>query len=230
MMPERPQLPTREQINAISNRRDLEAIRDEIQATITKIEVDLEYGDGDDEWAARARAALAFHRNASKAITHRLHALRPTPFEGLGSVKMAVRERADCNPLGLALMEAEIIDADAMSLVEAEAALKTLVAQIEALTSDREDEVLNYEPVARDEGWLIRTGAALRRAKASRHALNVRIAHLRKTEKLAEQERRDAVRPQLFVDAARQVLDRETFLRIWAIVDQLDRAPAGEPA
>lgn len=224
-------LPTRAQIEAITTAATLDDIRDEIGRVIAKIETDLEYGDGDDEWAARARSALAVHRHTNKLIGHRLQALRtratPSPFHAVAAVKTSRRSRSDCNPIGLELMEGELPDPAALATVAAvDEASKWLVERIEALTCDREDEVMNYDAVARDEAFMMRSNSTLRRAGACRMALLTRGAELRKAEKTKVQARLDATRPQMFVDCAREVLDRETFLAIWQAVDR--RAPAGD--
>src|SRR5262245_5664332 len=61
-MYERRPLPTQGQINAIGDLKALHALRDEVETVVAKIEADLEFSDGDNGWAARARTALALHR------------------------------------------------------------------------------------------------------------------------------------------------------------------------
>lgn len=69
------QFPTAEQVAAIDDVQSLQAIQAEIDARARKIEVDLEYGDGDDDWAARARGALGYARSSLGHIERRIKKL-----------------------------------------------------------------------------------------------------------------------------------------------------------
>ncbi len=69
-------LPTKEQIIGISDMPALEAMEAEVEKRAKKIEVDLEFEVGDEEWDGRARAALTAHRICLGHIRKRLHWLR----------------------------------------------------------------------------------------------------------------------------------------------------------
>lgn len=72
----RPSLPTREQIEAITDIPALVEIEQEVERRAEKITVDLEMQVGDDDWDARARSALTAHRICLKSIRKRLNRLR----------------------------------------------------------------------------------------------------------------------------------------------------------
>jgi hypothetical protein len=69
-------LPTKEQIAAIADVPALEALEAEVDKRAKKIEVDLEFEVGDDEWDGRARGALTAHRICLGHVRKRLHWLR----------------------------------------------------------------------------------------------------------------------------------------------------------
>lgn len=74
--PERKPLPSKEQIDTISDIPALEAMETEVERRAKKIEVDLEFEVGDAEWDGRARGALAAHRICLGDVRKRLHWLR----------------------------------------------------------------------------------------------------------------------------------------------------------
>lgn len=99
--PERKPLPSKEQIMAIADIPSLEAMQEEVSRIIAKIEVDLEYEVGDDEWDGRARGALAAHRICLGTIGRRLGQLRgkkgssPTDAEVLTAKAAKLAAHAD---------------------------------------------------------------------------------------------------------------------------------------
>jgi hypothetical protein len=88
-------LPTKEQIEAISNVAALQALESDIDATLTKIETDLEFAPGDDEWHARARGAYTAHSIALKRIRRHMAFLRhqASPKQVAEQNKFAKKER-----------------------------------------------------------------------------------------------------------------------------------------
>lgn len=79
----------------------------------------------------------------------------------------------------------------------------------------------------RDLVWIMKANRALKRAGAVRNALIQRVSALRKSERLKEHavlQQRDLVRERMFIQAARELLDRETFLTLWEMVDQREAA------
>lgn len=75
--------PTKDQIDAIADVQVLRDMDDAAAETITKIETDLEFGDGDDSWAARARGALSAYKVARSRIGKRIHRLTGGPAQNL---------------------------------------------------------------------------------------------------------------------------------------------------
>lgn len=218
-------LPTREQLAAISDAPALEGLLDEVGRRSAKIETDLEFwAEGDEDWAYRARNALALHRHTERLIERRLKALRPRtpmarpaaqPVPWRAGINRANRSHETVSPDAAALMDREFPATEAMDADTVQATEAALLRQIEALKTEREEEVLNHpDPVDRDEPWLIRSAAAIRRAGAYHQAVLARKRALNKAVKEANQARRDESFGQAFVEAARLVLDRDTFLRI----------------
>lgn len=72
---ERKLLPNREQIHAVTDLDWLVSFQDELLTEITKIETDLEFRPGDEDWAARARGALTAHQICRKHVEHRIRQL-----------------------------------------------------------------------------------------------------------------------------------------------------------
>lgn len=72
---ERKLLPNREQIDAITDLDWLVQFQDDLLVQLTKIETDLEFRPGDEEWAARARGALTAHQICRKHVERRIRQL-----------------------------------------------------------------------------------------------------------------------------------------------------------
>lgn len=77
----RRQLPTREQVEAISDVPALIAMQDDMERVAEKITVDLEMEVGDLDWDARARSALTAYRIAIKHVARRIKQLTQSPRE-----------------------------------------------------------------------------------------------------------------------------------------------------
>ncbi len=81
------ELPTREQIDAITDLDALTALRDDVFEDAKQIEAQLEYADGDRDWERRAIAALGYHRATIGNLDKAIHRLKtgakkgPTPVE-----------------------------------------------------------------------------------------------------------------------------------------------------
>lgn len=70
-------LPTREMIAEMHDISSMDALRDDVIAATKKIEVDLEFAvERDEDWAHRARGALAAHKVVIGLLTKRLKYLR----------------------------------------------------------------------------------------------------------------------------------------------------------
>lgn len=74
-MNDRELLPTREQIDAIDDLEALYDLRDECERKAALIEVDLDHRPGDEEWAHRARGALAAHNICFGQLGRRIYRL-----------------------------------------------------------------------------------------------------------------------------------------------------------
>lgn len=212
---QREPLPTKEQIFAICSVDVLGDIRDNVQQAILAIESQLEFLDGSDEWAKRAVRALALHRFVDRQIIRRMSQLEER------SVKHVPMRPADANdPLTQEMLERRpTLDAEALvTLQECDAAAAWILDRLNAVTIDREDEI-GLAPTDRDERFLASTGAIQRLLKALRVSVQNRAAVLRKAEKVAVLRREDGLREREFVDIARIILDRETFLKIWGLVE-----------
>lgn len=72
---ERKLLPNREQIDAIVDLEWLTQFQDDLLIQTTKIETDLEFRPGDEDWAARARGALTAHQICRKHVERRIRQL-----------------------------------------------------------------------------------------------------------------------------------------------------------
>lgn len=130
------------------------------------------------------------------------------------------RHRA-CSKMARTLLSGHFVDlATIQNRSAAEAALTDLVIRIEALKAEREDELLHPHN-ERDGAFLLKAKAALRRAGNSRVDLTQMIASYRQFEKVTRQNERATDPNQAFVDAARGILDRDTFLAIWARADRV---------
>lgn len=70
---ERIALPNKDEILAMNNLADLRDFEAELEQTISKIQVDLDYVGGDDNWYARARTALSYHNTCLKRIRQQIY-------------------------------------------------------------------------------------------------------------------------------------------------------------
>lgn len=221
-------LPTKAQIEAISSVPDLEAMRDEIDRRIARIETDLDFRDDTAEWEARALSALSIHRYTANLISRRVKVLqrnKTSPFAPVAAVAVSVRERTECNPLSWKLINDDLDLAADDTADGLEAALRTLSDAMLALEGDRADEISRFAQGSRDEAWLVEANYALRRARERRHTLGLKKAAIRRAAKDAAQELRDRGRAQAFVDEARDFLPRDTFLTLWDRVERKLSAP-----
>lgn len=232
-MRERPPLPTKAEIAAITNPQALRDLLDDIERTTTSIETQLEFdGLGDDDWYARARGALIAHRITAKMATRRLHALQAAqrPAVGQKSAKPAAQPRdpGENHPLTNEVLKAAPVLAvqGLMTREDVDAKLAWIVERINAVDADRASEVA-MPPQERDEGFLTATKGALKTLKAIRVQLESRRAGFKHRAKDADAAERDARRERRFVDAARDLLPRETFLALWARVDREEIEASG---
>jgi hypothetical protein len=224
MTRDREPLPTKDQIAAISDLAALQGLRDDIEARVVRMETDLEYREDDDDWVNRASAALAIHKFTIRLIDRRMAQVRGERVRPRH--QRAVRSPEDTHPLTRAVIQKrpDIAVNALTSVEEVDHQMAWLVERIEAVTYDREDEI-TLRAIDRDEGFMAASGNALRQMKGIRQLLQNRRGELSRAAKKAEIKIRDDSRPQLFVDMAREVLDRDTFLAIWERVDRIQAQP-----
>lgn len=225
MRDDRTPLPTKGQINAITDIAALEDMRDEIERVSTKIETDLQFLVEDEDWAARARMALAIHRFTERLVARRIGALRRNMAADVKA--KAKRPAEDCDQLTPEVLgKRPVIHVRALtSTQEVDAQTTWLVARIDAVTLDREDEI-GMGAGERDEAFLAATNSALRHMRDLRQQLQTRRGELSRAEKAtakALEAPAQETRERLFIDAAREVLDRSTYLAIWDRVDRMQQ-------
>jgi hypothetical protein len=226
MRQDREPLPTAEQIKAIDDVGALEGMREELERRIVRMRTDLEFRVDDDDWAPRARAALSLHSYAARRIDRRLAALRSKAPKGA----KAKRPEGECNPLTLeALAKPPAIVVSALTTTqEIDDHLATLAAQVNAVEVDRTDEI-SLRAGERDEAFLAATGGVLATMRLLRQQLQVRRGEISRAERkrmLVEEAASRNTREQLFIDAAREILDRATYVAIWDRVDQIEARSA----
>jgi hypothetical protein len=220
-------LPTREQIAAIEDIDALEDIRNEILLTAERIETDLEFGDRSEEWASRARNALALHRHVGRQISRRIGILRERErFEE--RQEASVRPADTCHPLTLeVLAKAPVILVDALeTIAEVDTWDAYLAERVEAVTGDREDEkTLDMRDF--DHAFFAATKAVLKTMTALRGELAARRRHLVKRDRIAANKERQRPREELFIHLVRERYGPEIFAELWAAVDEaIDRKVA----
>lgn len=216
-------LPSKGQINAITDIGALLTIRDAVEESTVHIEADLEFRT-DEPWASRARAALAIHRLTERRLRRRLTALKAqTPKKAKDAPDPRAPE--ECDPLTVeALADRRAIDPQSLtSTAEVDAALHRLGERINAVTLDREDEI-TLAPGDRDEAFMAATGNCLRTLRGQRQALQIRRGEITRAARAATHAAGAQTREQLFIDAARAALDRGTYLGLWDRVDQMQAA------
>ena len=211
-------LPTPEAIKAIGSLELINLLKDDIEQAIARMETDLEFSSRDEDWERRARSALAKHRYVLRLLDRRYGSLKSK------QEKQSAPERPpeDCHALTLEVLERRpSIEPEKLGTVaEVDDATAWLVERISAMTADREEEIA-LAPGDRDEGFLAATGNALRLMRAQRQALQNRRGALTRAERALAHTPRQETRERLFIEAAREQLDRETFRAIWDLVDRL---------
>lgn len=217
--PPREPLPTKAQINAIDDLPALYGLKDKVELEITRMETDLEFRDDDDEWAKRARHALALHRFVDRMLYRRIGILKgKSPKAGVSP-----RPQDQMHALTVEMMnQRPVIDAAAIETTEeVDRCLAWVTERFEAVTLDREDEIALI-PAERDEGFLAATGSIRRQLGQLRQQLSTRRGELTRAAKAARVAAANPeTRERLFIEAAREVLDRDTYMAVWAVVDRM---------
>jgi hypothetical protein len=207
--------PTKEQIAALTELVAVTDLKDAVEKSIAHIEAQLDFSDRDEGWARGAVNALALHRYAARLLARRIAQLR-SPDE-------PVRRPREANDAltNYALVERPTFDpAASRTIVHVDKVLQELTDLIAAIDLDRGDEIANG-PGRRDEGFLAITSGILKRLRCERHELTLRRASLLKDQRQTEHSIRQVGRESAFIEAAQLVLDRETYLRVWATADRI---------
>jgi len=210
---QRDRLPTREQINQITDLACLEDMKEEVDRRIARIETDLDYRDATVEWENRALSALSVHRYISTAIKRRLEKLSAPKLK-----KGERQKRTECLALTWMVIDGEFDKEDADTAEELDAKMNTLDEAIEALELDRADENAKHD--TRDIAWCVEATAALKRVKAVRHALSLKKAAINRAEKEKRRLEMEGTRERMFIDACREILPKETYQMLWTRVDR----------
>lgn len=127
-MSERQQLPTREQIEALTDVEALKRLRDDVFAAKVSIETQLEVWEGDDDWARRAAGALTAHKITLANIDKQMHRLtrKPAPVIPDPNVKIKKAQAV------AAMLEAEATAKDARLALQREKTRTQIAKALEA--------------------------------------------------------------------------------------------------
>lgn len=197
-------IPTKEQIAAITDVASLEGIADEVSDHIEKLEVDLEFRI-DDEWAARARNVLSLFRTCRRQLLRQIARLQ--------TKRARVREEHETSDLAWELIEevdGYFVDT-LTTAAEIESARDWLVERIDALKTDRDEELAKFPPGERDEEWLVIANATLRRAGDKRQRTQDRYGVVRKAETFA----RAHTAERAFIELAKERMPADEFQAMW---------------
>lgn len=210
------ELPSAAQIRQIEDVGVLENLRDDVDLAVARIESDLEWREGDDDWANRARGALAHFQHRGRVASRQIEKIKASA--------QPQRQRKECHELSWSLIDNEIVyggetEADLVKAVE------DISCALEALEADKADEARQSSV---DLVWMADANRALRQAKALRHELRLKAAAIKKQAKQKSIDLRDSARERIFIEQAREFLPRETFLTLWNRVDRIfiEKAPA----
>lgn len=219
------ELPTREQVELITDKKALEDIRDDIEMAIARIQTDLEYSDRSDEWYERASNALVLHRYVKGLVERRIAELRKKERTSSGAnwtPKTVSRTRKTVYPLAKECISGPYPDpAELNAIPDLESAIQFLDTLRNALKTERAEEIDTFPPQERDESWVRSANDALAKTAAIRLTLNNKAASIRQSEKRAIRDARDADRQQAFIDSAREILPKTIYQAIWDRVDRL---------
>lgn len=218
------ELPTREQINAVADKAALEDIRDDLDRAVAQIETQLEFGDGDDEWAHRARSALAFHKYTRGLIERRLMELRQAKKGAAFPADHGrARKRETMSEMSAALMaNPRLIIPEGSTIDEIAAFLDLMDLRRKALKADRDDEISFNSPAMRDEEWIRKANEALAQSASERTRIHGLWGALKREAKQSALKVFEERRERAFIDSARAVLPSETYRAIWDRVDRME--------
>lgn len=212
----RERLPTPEQIGAMTDLQSVDELRNVVELAAKRIETDLEFDIGSDEWARRARNALALHRHVARQLARRAGVLRQAQ-------EVAAKRRPEeaCDPLTLeVLREHPTMDVEAIPTIEeVDAKVAWLELRFQAIARDRDDEK-SLDVAEFDHAFLGSTKAALKALTVIRLRLEAHRRNLVKVARLAAEAEQQRSREHLFIEVCRERMPRETFLAAWAEVDR----------
>jgi len=216
--------PTAAQIRAITDIPALEHLRDDLEMRIVRVETDLEFRSDDLEWERRAASALSYlryaHRIAGRQISN-LQAARTPSLRRMPRPPPLRPSGHNSDWTNTALAERAIFpDPEFFTSTDAlETTIAHIVAVIDAVSRDRTDEIAQ-PPMDRDEGFLSATLTVLKDLRSRRASYEIRKGRLTKAARKAAQNTIQETRERLFIDIARETIDRSTHEAIWRRVDQ----------
>lgn len=211
---QRDRLPSKAQINAISDIESLENLKEDIERRIVRIETDLDFRDATEEWEGRAISALSVHRYTAKAIEKRINGLRKSS----GKISMT-QERVDCHDLTWEIIDSVYDNLNPETVSEIDEVIEAIDSAMDALEADKADEMTKAEPF-RDLVWIAKASSAAKRVKGVRHNLMTKKNLINKAMKEKERLAREEVRERMFIDACREMLSKETYAALWDRVDR----------
>jgi hypothetical protein len=123
-------LPTREQIEAITDIEGLRQVRDDVFARKSSIETQLEFADGDEDWERRAMGALTAHRICIGHLDKRIHRLVKGP--GTATPKPDPEKKARKHQAHAARLLAEAEAKDSRVMLQREKTRTEIARALEA--------------------------------------------------------------------------------------------------
>ena len=211
---QRERLPTKAQINAISDIEALEALKDDVDRRMVRIETDLDFRDATEEWEGRAISALSVHRYTAKAIGRRIQDLKKSSGK-----RSFTQERVDCDDLTWEVIDGVYDDVDPDTVHEIDEWLEVIDKALDAVELDKADELSKADQF-RDLVWIAKANSAAKRVKGVRHKLFTKKAHINKAIKETERLAHEEVRERMFIDACREMLPKSTYAALWDRVDR----------
>lgn len=209
-------LPDKDEINEMTDVQELTDLADEIERSIVRIEADLDFREGTDEWEGRAIGALSFRRYAKKLIEKRVAKLTSKKAD-----QNERNEREECLQETWNALEGGLDNEGDVAETEEEidSAMSRLTVGIDSVNYDRAEEA-SKPPPKQDLKWMFEANATVKRLKAVRHSLSLKRAAITRAAKEGVRLVLDAKKERLFIEACRDILPAETYRMLWDRVDR----------
>lgn len=215
-------LPTKMQIEAISDVPALSGLKDEAERRTLAIETQLEFSDGSDlAWERSATAALAHLRYTERLLIRRIRELGKN--KDAGERLPAVRPDSASHAETLRILRerpyirAELID----SIEEIDEHRRIVATSLELLERDRSDEI-RIHLSERDERFVLNIQMAIKALKRQREELQARRGQLSRRIRAESVRSLNSRRERLFIEHARKMLRSEEYDAIWQRVLEVE--------